>query len=377
MTSAEERHVKRRHHQAMGFCDSALTARANGDYEQATALFRRALGHEREAAELVAKDANLEPTRSVLLRSAASLAVECGEHREAEKLIATALAGDPPDEVAEELRDLLDRVNLGRHLSLKGLVLHNDEFQLSIDGRAIGHGMAESNVFVDRVQASGKLILRTFERKSGKPFRETAKAVKEITQHAELYLSTSRAASFAVTFRVGLPQKQLGLPAMEHEITMEPERIIDDLFDCLDSFQRKDDRLKVLIPDAVYRRNFVALAERLAPDGDKVKVVGLTVTRHGQERQVALVKRRPDERVRRKTRKETVTIMGTLLYANSTRLRQKRIKIVDDEGKEHVLLVPDGMMADVVKPLWEDRVVATGAKQGKVIRLQHIEKAPD
>jgi len=362
----------------MDFCDSAVAARAKGDYEQATALFRRAFAREREAAEIVAKDANLEPTRSVLLRSAASLAVECGEHREAEKLIATALAGDPPDEVAEELRDLLEQVNLGRHLGLKGLVLLDDEFQLSIEGRATGHGMAESNEFVDRIQASEKLILRTIERKSGKPFRETGKCLKEITQHAELYLSTPRAASFAVTLRIGLPQKQLGLRGMEPEIILEPERIIDDLFDCLDSFQKKDDeRLKELIPDATYRRNFVALAEKLAPDGDKVKVVGLTVTRHGQERQVALVKRQVEERVRKKTHKETVTIMGELLFADSKQLKRKRIKIVEAGGTEHTLIVPDGMMADVVKPLWEDMVVATGVKRGNVIRLEHIEKAPD
>jgi hypothetical protein len=53
-----------------------------------------------------APDLSAEPTRSVLHRSAAALAVECGEAREAERLIAVALAGNPPEEIAEELRDL-------------------------------------------------------------------------------------------------------------------------------------------------------------------------------------------------------------------------------------------------------------------------------
>jgi hypothetical protein len=102
----------------MAFCDSAIASRTKGDHERANALFRQAYNNEREAAELVAKETNLEPTRSVLLRSAASLALECGEHREAEKLIAVALAGYPPDEIAEELRDLFEQVNLGvNHLS--------------------------------------------------------------------------------------------------------------------------------------------------------------------------------------------------------------------------------------------------------------------
>ena len=138
-----------------------------------------------------------------------------------------------------------------------------------------------------QVALRAKIEAKAASSQAAEPRRPlTGRAIKGISQHAELYLSTPRAASFAVTFRIGLPQKQLGLPAMEHEIVLEPERIVDELFDCLDSFQRKDDdRLKQLIPDVTYRRNFVALAERLAPDGDKVKVVGFTVSRHGHERQ--------------------------------------------------------------------------------------------
>jgi hypothetical protein len=57
--------------------------------------------------------AALEPTRSVLHRSAPTLALECGALRDAERLIAVALSGDPPAEIAEELRDLLEQVYFG------------------------------------------------------------------------------------------------------------------------------------------------------------------------------------------------------------------------------------------------------------------------
>jgi hypothetical protein len=43
----------------------------------------------------------------VLHRSAASLAIECAQLREAERLIGRALAGNPPADIADELRDLL------------------------------------------------------------------------------------------------------------------------------------------------------------------------------------------------------------------------------------------------------------------------------
>lgn len=55
---------------------------------------------------------NEEPTRSVFYRSAASLALQCEEFRETERLIATALSGNPPNEIAEELRDLLEKLYL-------------------------------------------------------------------------------------------------------------------------------------------------------------------------------------------------------------------------------------------------------------------------
>ncbi|MCL4203791.1 MAG: hypothetical protein KJ000_14920 [Pirellulaceae bacterium] len=54
--------------------------------------------------------------RSVLHRSAASLALNCEEYRLAEKLLAVGLAGDPPPEIAEEMRDLLEQIYARREL---------------------------------------------------------------------------------------------------------------------------------------------------------------------------------------------------------------------------------------------------------------------
>jgi hypothetical protein len=377
MTPVEAGTLQQRHLESMDLCDLAVVARAQKDYARAAELFRQAFELEREAAAIVAEDYALEPTRSVLHRSAAALAIECGELRVAEKLIATALAGDPPDEIAEELRDLLEQVNFGRHLELRGLELAPDELQISIEGKATGYGMAQSDEFVDRVQTSEKLILRTIERKMGRPFRETGKAIKEITRNFELYLSVPRAASFAVTLRVGLPQKQLFLPNMEQELIGEPEKIIDDLLQCLETFGAKDEeRLKELIPDATYRRNFIALAERLGPDGDQVKVVGLTVLRQGEERKVALVKKYPEQPVNAPPDQISSVIVGRLLFASATSDR-KKIKVVDEEGVAHALLVPEGMMADIVRPLWEDTVRVKVRKRGKTLYLEHIERVPD
>jgi hypothetical protein len=105
--------VKDLHREAMRLVDEAESARRSGNLQDARQHLRQALDRERQAADLVAADFSQEPTRSVLHRSAASLALECGALREAERLIAAALSGDPPDEIAEELRDLLEQVYFG------------------------------------------------------------------------------------------------------------------------------------------------------------------------------------------------------------------------------------------------------------------------
>jgi hypothetical protein len=91
----------------MELVDQAVLARQQGDAEAVIALSKAAFAKERTAADLVADQFDLEPTRSVLHRSAAALAIKCHELREAERLIGRALSGNPPDDIADELRDLL------------------------------------------------------------------------------------------------------------------------------------------------------------------------------------------------------------------------------------------------------------------------------
>lgn len=66
-----------------------------------------AFARERQAAELLLDRTDLEPTRSVVLRSAATLALECGDAAESRRLIERGLSGNPPPEIAAELRALL------------------------------------------------------------------------------------------------------------------------------------------------------------------------------------------------------------------------------------------------------------------------------
>ncbi|MEB3231778.1 MAG: hypothetical protein VKJ64_12270 [Leptolyngbyaceae bacterium] len=95
------------HQEAMELVDQAILARQQQNSEAVMALSQAAFAKERLAADLVADQWDMEPTRSVLHRSAASLAIACHQLREAERLIGRALAGNPPSDIADELRDLL------------------------------------------------------------------------------------------------------------------------------------------------------------------------------------------------------------------------------------------------------------------------------
>jgi len=100
--------INQLHDEAMRRMDEALDAERPGDEQAAQAAFRQAFQLERAAAELLLTLADQpEPSRSVLLRSAASLARDAGQCGESLRLIQIALAGEPPAEIAEELRDLL------------------------------------------------------------------------------------------------------------------------------------------------------------------------------------------------------------------------------------------------------------------------------
>jgi hypothetical protein len=99
----EAQRIETLHRTAMELAQEADTA---PDAARARELFRAAFEKEREAAELLQDRLDLEPTRSVLLRSAASLAVDCHDFPEAERLLEKGLAGKPPADIAEEMRSL-------------------------------------------------------------------------------------------------------------------------------------------------------------------------------------------------------------------------------------------------------------------------------
>ena len=99
------------HRTAMALVDQGFAAQRLGNTARAQALLHQALDLETQAAHQLATDFAAEPSRSVLYRSAATLAIDCQELHQAEQLIHMGLAGHPPTAIADELRELLNRVH--------------------------------------------------------------------------------------------------------------------------------------------------------------------------------------------------------------------------------------------------------------------------
>ncbi len=361
--------VRELHEAAMEHAERALFARLRGDSVEAAALLGLAFENERRAAELLSDRYDDEPTRSVLYRSAAALALDCNQPRAAEQLIAAALAGNPPPEIAGELRDLFERANFSRHLDLHGIELQANELQMSLTGNMVSAGMAQSEDFVYRLQGLQKLFYRTFERFRGKPYRDSGGPSRVVREYS-LFVSAPRPGSFAVSLRVGGPAPRL--PQLD-----DAPSIIDELMSCMDLFNKSaDEALRERIGDDAYFRNFIGLARNIAPDGDEVRTVNFTARRDNSERRVSLTRVRDQISLTgdatRVLPPRLQVIRGQLRFADALTGSQIRIRMEDgtDSRPIHVL---EGM-SDIVRPLWEDFVEVTAEKDKRRLVLRDISR---
>lgn len=358
------------HREAMALAEQADFARMRGNQTQHQDLIRQAFELEAQAAHLVA-GSDLEPTRSVLHQSAASLALEAAEYREAERLAGVALGGAPPAQILNELRSLLQDIHFRQHVAEDGMELEANEVMFTMIGGQVGEGIAPSDEFLRRVDLFDKLVFRSAERRAGKPFRTQGRRDKTIQEGVELFIKVPEAASFAVTFK-------LGRRGLFREMD-DGVHVVQDLVRSFDLFARAEvEPLRKLIPEPSYYKNFVALARKLTPDGSKVGRVGLVAKSGEQPVSVLLTPSTAttfdgtggsgadSEEVQR------IEVTGTLLLADAVGKKWGKIQVVPDEGDPVRFLVDPEMMADIVRPYFDQGVQAVGHRKGKSNYLDDI-----
>lgn len=99
------------HRYAMDLAAQGFMAQMSATPNEAILLFEQALALELAAIRQLPEP--LEPTWSILHRSAGWMAYHCRRYDTAAELAGTALAGNPPADVAAELQHLLDVARAG------------------------------------------------------------------------------------------------------------------------------------------------------------------------------------------------------------------------------------------------------------------------
>ena len=358
------------HDYAMEAAFFADMERKSGNAEKAASLFEEALNLELQAIEELTKDEG--PWWSILHRSAGWLALDCGQPRLAEKLACTALAGEPDSTIADQLREVLEAANFNRHLETQGVTLGEREVQISLVGRAVNRGMAPLSDLIPRVDTVHTSMLRIVQRKHGLEYR--GQISKRLRSGYPAFASTPRAGSFEMSIVLGHPSEQLNFREM-----VDTADVVSEFMDLMDLANKADiEEITQRIPDRTYRANFLGLAKRIAPDGDRIRQVGFMTGGATEPRSVSVTTQArsipnsetPDDQ----QTGQLYEVSGMLRFADAGAGNRNLIKLVNEEGPSYDIRVPVGLMDDIVRPMWNLHVTVRGSKgrRQKYVNLQEI-----
>jgi hypothetical protein len=361
------------HNRAMDLAEKAVILRLRKNIDESTEAFNAAFLLETEAAMQIKDLYDLEPSRSIMFRSAASLALNARLFRQAEQMIAIGLSGNPPEPIADELRDLYETINFERHLKLKGVTLSDSDVQLSLAGSAVSYGMVKAEDFIKRAEIFENMAIRTAERLLKKPFREKGRVPNEIKENFETYYSIPRAASFAITVRVGYRPKNYEL-FDENDIQTA---VINEILENIKMVNNHDEnKLKDKIENEDYFFNTLSLIKKISPDNKEVSLVGFTTSKNGNDNTVAFTRSAEEIKIAQiihsidVSEMEDVVISGKLTYADASK---SDIRLRTEKGESYTVFVPKGILADIVRPYWEQYVTIQGRKQGNKIFFEDLQ----
>lgn len=107
------------HNKAIEFADEALLAKRRGNLKLASSFYEKAYYLERKAAlSTIVTDDQSQLYRSILLRSAATLAMKNGLLSDGENLVQVALTTNPHPAILPELEEILKEIsNLKKEIS--------------------------------------------------------------------------------------------------------------------------------------------------------------------------------------------------------------------------------------------------------------------
>lgn len=360
--------VRELHTHAMRYAHLALVAREQGRLGEAVDCAREAYTYEQKALNTLVDGPRIEPTRSILYQSAASLAYQAHMFAEAERLIILGLNGTPPPYVKEQLYHLLTSVRFQQRLNQEDFMSEKtNSFHISLFGNAVGFGTIWYDEFQNRMASVLEIVERNIQRHSHRIYQRGG-AIKD--RPFIPVLQPIQEGNVIVTIQL-VPSDTVAKPMF-----ISPEQAISDLMIGVKYINESNmEALEELISDDTYRQNFVANAKRIAPDGDRITLVGLSYedstvsfTRPSQE--ILLDSTKPSMAMEETNEFQYVEITGTLDMASQ---KKSSIILTDDTGKEHSIQIGEGLDS-YVRSFFGYRVVITGTSDGKSIRLINLQQ---
>jgi hypothetical protein len=253
------------HDEAMALVDKAREVERTGDKNGSTVLLREAYRLEREAAGSLDAIADSEPTRTVLFRSAASLAFQAEDYQEACNLAFDGLTGNSPEEHTTELLEIASDAKFRSQLISQNFRVSTAQVTVILRGPRVSIGLAparQTASILGRVEALLRMRVDSlFRDKIGAAGMEWP--VGNAKQF-DVFMRPLAAEEFAVSFQLGI-HEQLSLFG-----TASPgDRILGD-------FMR--DLQKVISGHAVGAEleKFSAAVGKLEPDGKEVTSIEIT-----------------------------------------------------------------------------------------------------
>lgn len=350
--------VRELHEKAMHFAHLALIAREQGDVVRAQDFARQGYDYELQAVQLVPDDSSSEPTRSILYNSVASLAYQCQELKESQRLILKGLNGNPTPRMRRKLEALYERVRFEMQLQSHHLVIDENVLSIALLGDAIGPGTIPYKEFSRRTDSVFTLLERGIERKSGGKYRKGGPSANMYKIYRPLL--SFQEGSFIISIHFEYEEsKQL--------LMLNTSEVIDDIVKGIEYINNSDEESLIqLIPEEAYRRSFIGLVKEMAPDGEQIDFVGFS----SKNTFVNLTRLRQDIPLPLKTdyeQKEThyyenITVEGELDLLTSR--GKEIIGLTTDNGHHHEVVVPEGI-DDTLLLHFRQRVVVSGPYDSK------------
>jgi hypothetical protein len=346
--------VRELHNRAMKLAQLAMVARNTENLERAEALANEAYELESQAAYLVPESQASEPTRSILFRSAASLAYQAKAYDVALKLVLTGLVGHPPRQIEQELNNLYDQIRYERQLQERIASVAEYGLEITMRGDAVGTGSIPYSEFKKRVDGTKQLIDRTVQRLMGQAYQGKGNAK---FRPFSPVLEAPREGSFIITLKL---ERSTG----QQPLFFDANQVIDQIINGIQMVNNDEEqKLKDLMDGSLgYFRHFVTTTQDIAPDGKKISFVGFK----SQLQNVTLTKTQSEieipqevENAKLLDEPQTITISGVLDFVTERKGTENTVGLTTEEGTEYDILVQEGM-EDLVESRWKQYITIEG-----------------